>query len=110
MCLSHRDFGVPVLSFGKLIPPPAALCVCVGVLVARFGSLYQPIARSFQTTIPVTQSSRGYRPSHPVLTRRIDPLVRMPRDEASRSPQVFVLFGGGFVSRHPVRGRPSLRG
>ena len=40
--------------------------VCLrGCFGGSLRSLYQPIARSFRTTIPVTQSSRGYRPSTP---------------------------------------------
>jgi hypothetical protein len=42
-CVSHCDFGVPGLSFGRLIQPPAALCVCVTVLVARFARSTNPL-------------------------------------------------------------------
>src|SRR5439155_17287527 len=54
ICFSHNDFGVPGLSFGKLIPPPATLCVCVGGGLARSARSVPPIARSLQTTVPAT--------------------------------------------------------
>lgn len=66
---------------------PRLLCVSAWVCgVARFGSPISTIARSFQTSIPVTQSSRGYRPSTP--RRCVDVRVNTRADQPSWAGEV----------------------
>ena len=66
------------------------------------------------SVVPDHDSGHTKQPGLPPLAPRPRSRDRPARSEASRRgkslPHVFVLFGGCFVSRHPVRDRPSLRG
>ena len=90
MCLSHRDFGVPGLSFGRLIPPPAVLCVCVTGWVARFARSSNPLLVRSRPRFRSHKTAGADRPWHPVLVR-IRSLGCPATGQGSRSAKMFLF-------------------
>lgn len=92
ICLAHRDFGVPGLSFGRLIPPPAALCVCVTGWVARFARSSNPLLGRSRPRFQSHKAAGADRPWHPVLVR-IRSLGCPATGQGSRSAKMFLFCG-----------------
>ncbi len=72
-------------------------------------SLFQPIARSLQTTVPVTQRSRGYRPCTPSSLAGAPARCGSSCGTSEVAPHVCCLVGVG-VSGPAVRGLPIVHG
>jgi hypothetical protein len=91
-CLSHHDFGVPGLSFGRLIQPPAALCVCVTVLVARFARSTNPLLGRSRPRFRSHKAAGATAPA-PRPRSRLRPLAAARPAGRVKSPTMFLFCG-----------------
>ena len=99
-CFPHCDFGLPGLSFGRLISPPAALCV-LRVLVewlAGLACLHDfSVAPDPGSGPPKAAGAAAPRTPPSFAAFRKAPLARMPRDGAKSLPQICFCSVGCFV-------------
>ena len=90
-CCSHRDFGVPWLSFGKLIQPPAPLCVCVTGWVTRFARSSNPLLGRSRPRFRSHKGAGATAPA-PRPRSRVRPLAAARPAGRVKSPPMFVVW------------------